>query len=71
MANAKKCDRCGNFFVIAPSVTYGNIKTGTKKMLKNGVIDITHADEFDICSKCNDAFKKFMSNESTEEKENA
>jgi hypothetical protein len=71
MSDAKKCDRCGDFFVMAPTVQFGTISSNTIKINKNGCRSSARIGKFDLCRRCDEAFTNFMSNISNEVKENA
>lgn len=60
MADAKKCDRCGSFFLIEEigNYAYSNAATNSKIMVKP-YSDMGSV-EYDLCESCMQKFRNFM-----------
>ena len=61
MANAKRCDRCGNYYdknicVPTKGAIHGGILTGVKTAADDCYID----EHFDLCDDCLQKFVDFM-----------
>lgn len=69
MANAKKCDRCGKFYVFNtkfPADQHGDIYIESVMTMTTGGY---HYKNYDLCDDCIEDFKKFINGRKLAEEE--
>ena len=63
MANAKKCDRCGQFYDNYPIGNSVGIYNGIRRVRKDEFGSImAERETIDLCEKCMSEFAEFLSN---------
>ena len=72
MANAKKCDRCGEFYILASEkIPDSNETFAYSNVIQDSVLEISYYpdkanEKYDLCKKCNNMLINFLK----EKKEN-
>lgn len=62
--NAKKCDRCGKFYVREKDEKYGMILKSKRD--EYGMIGRNEGEIYDLCTECMTDFERWLENENTE-----